>query len=149
MVVNNNAAAVLLVLAALAAGRDVPVSRGESVEIGGGFRVPEVMEQSGARLRRRRHDEPHPPRRLPPGDRRAGADVALVLKVHPSNYRVDGFVEDDVGRRAGESSACPSWPTSAVGWSTPTCPWLAGALRRRGSAGEPAAARRWRPAPRW
>ncbi len=50
MVVNNNAAAVLLVLAALAAGREVPVSRGESVEIGGGFRVPEVIEQSGARL---------------------------------------------------------------------------------------------------
>ena len=50
MVVNNNAAAVLLVLAALAAGREVVVSRGESVEIGGGFRVPEVMEQSGARL---------------------------------------------------------------------------------------------------
>ncbi|MEP6297768.1 MAG: L-seryl-tRNA(Sec) selenium transferase, partial [Ilumatobacter sp.] len=50
MVVNNNAAAVLLVLAAVAAGRDVPVSRGESVEIGGSFRVPEVMEQSGCRL---------------------------------------------------------------------------------------------------
>ena len=50
MVVNNNAAAVLLVLAALAEGRDVPVSRGESVEIGGSFRVPDVMEQSGARL---------------------------------------------------------------------------------------------------
>ena len=50
IVVNNNAAAVMLVLAALAAGRDVAVSRGESVEIGGAFRVPEVMEQSGARL---------------------------------------------------------------------------------------------------
>ena len=50
MVVNNNAAAVLLVVAALAVGRDVAVSRGESVEIGGAFRVPEVMEQSGARL---------------------------------------------------------------------------------------------------
>ena len=48
--VNNNAAAVLLVLAALAAGRDVVVSRGEWVEIGGGFRVPEVLQQSGARL---------------------------------------------------------------------------------------------------
>ena len=47
---NNNAAAVLLVLAALARGREVLVSRGESVEIGGGFRVPEVMDQSGARL---------------------------------------------------------------------------------------------------
>lgn len=93
MVVNNNAAAVLLVLAALAAGRDVPVSRGESVEIGGSFRVPEVMEQSGARLvdvgttnrtrladYRRAIDRPD-------------VDAAIVLKVHPSNYRVDGFVE--------------------------------------------------------
>ena len=50
IVVNNNAAAVLLVIATLAAGRDVVVSRGESVEIGGGFRVPEVLQQSGARL---------------------------------------------------------------------------------------------------
>jgi L-seryl-tRNA(Ser) seleniumtransferase len=50
IVVNNNAAAVMLVLAALAEGRDVAVSRGESVEIGGGFRIPDVMEQSGARL---------------------------------------------------------------------------------------------------
>jgi L-seryl-tRNA(Ser) seleniumtransferase len=94
MVVNNNAAAVLLVLAALAGGRDVPVSRGESVEIGGGFRVPEVMEQSGAHLvdvgttNRTRLADYH--RAL----ERPGADVALVLKVHPSNYRLDGFVED-------------------------------------------------------
>ena len=93
MVVNNNAAAVLLVLAALAAGRDVPVSRGESVEIGGSFRVPEVMEQSGARLidvgttNRTRLDD----YRRAIG--RADVDAALVLKVHPSNYRVDGFVE--------------------------------------------------------
>ncbi len=93
MVVNNNAAAVLLVLAALASGRDVPVSRGESVEIGGSFRVPEVMEQSGARLidvgttNRTRLDD----YRRAIG--RADVDAALVLKVHPSNYRVDGFVE--------------------------------------------------------
>ena len=93
MVVNNNAAAVLLVLAALAGGRDVPVSRGESVEIGGSFRVPEVMEQSGARLidvgttNRTRLDD----YRRAIG--RADVDAALVLKVHPSNYRVDGFVE--------------------------------------------------------
>lgn len=94
MVVNNNAAAVLLVLAALASGREVPVSRGESVEIGGAFRVPEVMEQSGARLvdvgttNRTRVDDYR--RAID----RAGADVAMVLKVHPSNYRVEGFVED-------------------------------------------------------
>ncbi len=94
MVVNNNAAAVLLVLAALAAGREVPVSRGESVEIGGGFRVPEVIEQSGATLvdvgttNRTRLDDYR--RAID----RPAADVALVLKVHPSNYRLDGFVED-------------------------------------------------------
>lgn len=94
MVVNNNAAAVLLVLAALAPGRQVLVSRGESVEIGGGFRVPEVMEQSGAVLvdvgttnRTRLSD-------YTKALGRKHADVALVLKVHPSNYRVEGFVED-------------------------------------------------------
>lgn len=94
IVVNNNAAAVLLVLAALAAGRDVAVSRGESVEIGGAFRVPEVMEQSGARLL----DVGTTNRtRLADYERalvRPGADVAIVMKVHPSNYRVEGFVED-------------------------------------------------------
>jgi L-seryl-tRNA(Ser) seleniumtransferase len=93
IVVNNNAAAVLLVLAALAAGRDVPVSRGESVEIGGSFRVPEVMAQSGVRLvdvgttnRTRLAD-------YAAALDRPELDVALVLKVHPSNYRVEGFVE--------------------------------------------------------
>jgi L-seryl-tRNA(Ser) seleniumtransferase len=93
IVVNNNASAVLLVLAALAAGRDVAVSRGESVEIGGAFRVPEVMEQSGARLL----DVGTTNRtRLTDYERalvRPGTDVALLLKVHPSNYRIDGFVE--------------------------------------------------------
>lgn len=94
MVVNNNAAAVMLVLAALAHDRDVAVSRGESVEIGGGFRVPEVMEQSGARLldvgttnRTRLAD-------YRKAIDRKTTDVALVLKVHPSNYRVEGFVEE-------------------------------------------------------
>ena len=101
IVVNNNAAAVLLVLAALAAGRDVPVSRGESVEIGGGFRVPEVMEQSGARL----VDVGTTNRTRLADYRRAvdGGDVALVLKVHPSNYRVDGFVETTSVGRAGDA----------------------------------------------
>ena len=114
IVVNNNAAAVLLVLATLAAGRDVAVSRGESVEIGGAFRVPEVLEQSGARL----VDVGTTNRtRLADYQRaivRPGNDVAVVLKVHPSNYRVDGFVEEHVGGRAGRRSACRSSPTSAA-----------------------------------
>ena len=90
LVVNNNAAAVLLVLAALARGRDVVVSRGELVEIGGGFRVPDVMAESGARLvevgttnRTRRADY----------ERAVTADTALILRVHASNYRMIGFVE--------------------------------------------------------
>ncbi len=91
LVVNNCAAAVTLVLAALAAGRGVAVSRGEMVEIGGGFRVPEIVTQSGARLvevgttnRTRREDY----------ERAAGtADVALCLRVHQSNYRIVGFTE--------------------------------------------------------
>lgn len=94
MIVNNNAAAVLLVVAALAAGRDVAVSRGESVEIGGAFRVPEVLEQSGARLvdvgttnRTRLSD--YERAIVQPGN-----DVAMVMKIHPSNYRVEGFVEE-------------------------------------------------------
>jgi L-seryl-tRNA(Ser) seleniumtransferase len=91
LVVNNGAAAVLLVLAALAAGEGVAVSRGELVEIGGGFRIPEVMEQSGARL-----VEVGTTNRTRLADyRRAigGGNIALLLKVHPSNYRVVGFTE--------------------------------------------------------
>ena len=90
VVVNNGAAAVLLVLAAVATGRGVAVSRGELVEIGGGFRVPEVLEQSGARLvevgttNRTRVDDYA--RAVDAGD------VALLLKVHTSNYRITGFV---------------------------------------------------------
>jgi L-seryl-tRNA(Ser) seleniumtransferase len=94
IVVNNNASALLLVLAALAAGREVAVSRGESVEIGGSFRIPDVMEQSGARL----VDVGTTNRTRLADYRRAivrpGTDLALILKVHTSNYRVEGFVED-------------------------------------------------------
>ncbi|MGH9271018.1 MAG: hypothetical protein ACRDZ2_07075, partial [Ilumatobacteraceae bacterium] len=125
MVVNNNAAAVLLVLAALATGREVPVSRGESVEIGGGFRVPEVMEQSGARLldvgttnRTRLHDY----RRALERD---GANVALVLKVHPSNFRVDGFVEDTAVADLARLGV-PVVADLGSGLVDADCPWLPG-----------------------
>jgi len=93
LVVNNGAAAVLLILTALARGRGVVVSRGELVEIGGGFRVPEVMAESGARLvevgttNRTRRDDYGAAVADP------AADIALVMKVHQSNYRIEGFTE--------------------------------------------------------
>lgn len=137
MVVNNNAAAVLLVIAALAAGRDVPVSRGESVEIGGSFRVPEVMEQSGARLvdvgttnRTRIEDY----RRA---IARADVDAALVLKVHPSNYRVEGFVEETSVADLS-TLGIPVVADIGSGLIDATCPWLKGAPPAW-LAGEPAA----------
>ena len=137
MVVNNNAAAVLLVLAALAGGRDVPVSRGESVEIGGSFRVPEVMEQSGARLidvgttNRTRLDDYR--RAID----RSDVDAALVLKVHPSNYRVDGFVEaTSVAELA--TLGVPVVVDIGSGLVDASTPWLVGGPPAW-LAGEPAA----------
>ncbi len=91
LVVNNNAAAVMLFLAAFASGREVVISRGQLVEIGGGFRVPDVMRQSGADLvevgttNRTRIDD----------FARAITDrTAMLLRVHPSNFRIIGFTED-------------------------------------------------------
>jgi L-seryl-tRNA(Ser) seleniumtransferase len=137
IVVNNNAAAVMLVLAALADGRDVAVSRGESVEIGGAFRVPEVMEQSGARL----VDVGTTNRtRLADYQRaivRPGNDVALVLKVHPSNYRVEGFVEEtSVKELAGLD--VPVVADIGSGLLDSNLPWLSGPPPAW-LAGEPAA----------
>jgi len=87
-VVNNNAAALALTVFALAAGREVVVSRGELIEIGDGFRIPELLTSAGAVLR-----EVGTTNRTRLADYAAaiGPDTALVLRLHPSNYRVTGF----------------------------------------------------------
>jgi L-seryl-tRNA(Ser) seleniumtransferase len=90
VVVNNNAAATLIILAALADGREVVVSRGELVEIGGGFRVPDVLAQSGAVLREVGTTNKT---RLNDYGAAIGDRTALILRVHPSNFRIEGFTE--------------------------------------------------------
>lgn len=104
-VVNNNAAATLILLAALARGREVIISRGQLVEIGGSYRVPEIMAESGARLREvgttnRTYIEDY--------RRAVSEDTGMLLQVHTSNYEISGFAHHtplaqlvDLGREAG------------------------------------------------
>ena len=123
IVVNNCAAAVLLTLASLAEGKGVVVSRGELVEIGGGFRVPDVMARSGARLievgttnRTRLDDFKH-------AVDQHGEDAALVLQVHQSNYKIVGFTE---APRTAELAALnrPLVADIGSGLVDSRCPWL-------------------------
>ena len=123
VVVNNGAAAVLLVLATLAAGRSVVVSRGELVEIGGGFRIPDVLVQSGARL-----VEVGTTNRTRLADYAAAVerdDPAVILKVHQSNYKMVGFTESvtvaDLARLG-----VPVVVDLGSGLLDATTPWLAG-----------------------
>lgn len=125
IVVNNCAAAVLLALASLAEGKAVLVSRGELVEIGGGFRVPDVMARSGARLvevgttnRTRLTDFQH-------AVSQHRNDAAVVLQVHQSNYKIVGFTE---APRTSELATLglPLIADIGSGLVDSRCPWLAG-----------------------
>jgi len=124
MVVNNCASAVLLVMAALAAGGRVAVGRGELVEIGGGFRIPEVMAQSGAEL-----VEVGTTNRCRLADYTDADDLAMVLKVHRSNYKIVGFTQDvsiETLARAPELTDTALVVDLGSGLLDASCPWLEG-----------------------
>ena len=137
----------LLALAALARDRAVVVSRGELVEIGGGFRVPEVMAQSGARL-----VEVGTTNRTRLADYQAAVDGELTtwpscLKVHQSNYRIVGFTESvDVAGLVGAGAA--GRRRHRVGAARRGHARGSRAARRRGWRASRRPARRWPPAPR-
>ena len=134
LAVNNNAAAVFLLLSALAAGQGVAISRGELVEIGGGFRVPDILARSGARL-----VEVGTTNKTRPADYAAALEsgaARLLLKVHPSNFRVVGFTQSASLPELGElarahgvpllcdlGAAAPGSPEleEAVAWADAVC----------------------------
>jgi len=119
LVVNNGAGAVLLVLAALARGRSVAVSRGELVEIGGGFRIPEVLATSGAHL-----VEVGTTNRTRVADYAAvDGDVGALLKVHRSNYRLTGFTEEATVPELARLGP-PVVVDLGSGLLDASCPWL-------------------------
>jgi L-seryl-tRNA(Ser) seleniumtransferase len=137
LVVNNNAAAVLLALAATASGKAVPVSRGELIEIGGSYRLPLVMEAGGARL-----VEVGTTNRTRLGDYETALQInesGAVLRVHPSNYNVEGFVEavplEDLVGLAHERGV-PLIYDVGSGLIDETAPWL-GKQVRQWLGGEP------------
>ena len=135
IVVNNCSAGLLLILSALATGRGVAVSRGELVEIGGGFRVPDVMAQSGANL-----IEVGTTNRTRLADFARAADstdLALTLHVHQSNYKIVGFTEA-VSVAELATLDVPVVADIGSGLLDAACPWLAGPPPAW-LAGEPAA----------
>ena len=126
LVVNNNAAALFLTLIAMAAGRSVPVSRGELIEIGGSYRLPDLMASTGTRL-----VEVGTTNRTRIDDYREAIDdtTALLLKVHPSSYRIEGFTEEADLQSVialAHSHELPSVFDAGSGLLDERTPWLPG-----------------------